>query len=430
MDAVLMAACNIISCFVISRILFQFMNGRYERSIRNKYAYILAEIATIIVISCVNFINKAMWNLLSWFVAVLLLAVFFYYEDADKVLKRVLESEAVMICMSVCETFGVILLHGILQLAGMNQIDDAMLYCMDAMFSKIILIFLYYIFISRLTRRGAAPRSRMHYAIYGIMLAYSFVNMIALVAIFEDGRKSYICAVDMGCVVLADLFLMYFVKILDEKTSYGRKLAALGQQTKMQYEYYLAQSRKYDQTVRILHDVDRHIKAIEGLYGAEQDSAAGEYAAEIRDMLRPLMPTRYTENSMLNILLSDKETIMREKNIPSEIKIDNVNLDFISPMDITTIFGNLLDNAIEAADAARGDKYIVINISSYRKMVSVSIENSCGEVKWRDGVPISDKGKDRGIGLLNVRNAIEKYGGSLSLRQEQGRFIADMYLSG
>ena len=41
---------------------------------------------------------------------------------------------------------------------------------------------------------------------------------------------------------------------------------------------------------------------------------------------------------------------MQEKGIHSDIKIDNVELSYIEPIDITTIFGNLLDNAIEAAD--------------------------------------------------------------------------------
>ena len=49
----------------------------------------------------------------------------------------------------------------------------------------------------------------------------------------------------------------------------------------------------------------------------------------------------------MNILLTDKNAVMQEKGIHSDIKIDNVDLSYIEPIDITTIFGNLLDNAIE-----------------------------------------------------------------------------------
>lgn len=58
---------------------------------------------------------------------------------------------------------------------------------------------------------------------------------------------------------------------------------------------------------------------------------------------------------------------MKEKGISVTIKVDNVNLNFLAPIDITTIFGNLLDNAIEAAEKLEGGKYISIKIGSYHK---------------------------------------------------------------
>ena len=56
----------------------------------------------------------------------------------------------------------------------------------------------------------------------------------------------------------------------------------------------------------------------------------------IRDRLKPLIPVQYTENPILNILLTDKESVMREKGISVTIKVDNVNLNFLAPIDITT----------------------------------------------------------------------------------------------
>ncbi|MFQ7659361.1 MAG: ATP-binding protein [Roseburia intestinalis] len=120
---------------------------------------------------------------------------------------------------------------------------------------------------------------------------------------------------------------------------------------------------------------------------------------------------------------------MQEKGIHSDIKIDNVDLSYIEPIDITTIFGNLLDNAIEAAANADGDKYIFIKISAYHKMTVVHIENSCGKVKWKKRMPVSDKGKGRGIGLLNVKQSIDKYDGDLQLKQDGNRFVADLFLN-
>ena len=49
----------------------------------------------------------------------------------------------------------------------------------------------------------------------------------------------------------------------------------------------------------------------------------------IRDTLKLLIPVQYTENELLNILLTDKEAVMKEKGSSVEINVDNVNLDFI-----------------------------------------------------------------------------------------------------
>ena len=334
-----------------------------------------------------------------------------------------------MFCMTICEALGVFLLQWILQIAGVKNIDIIMSQCLNAIFSAITIIFFYFMVISRLMKKGNIPYSKTQYMIYSIMLVYSFINLLVIIETFAQGRIDYLCVINMGCIVLADLYLLCFVKMSDEKNYYESQVKALEQQANMQYEYYLAQGRKYETTVQILHDVKKHIKAIQNLYTADQENIAGEYANEIGEMLKPLIPVEYTDNPILNILLTDKELLIKEKGISLEIKIDNVSLVFIKPIDATTIFGNLLDNAIEASEKVREDKNIYIKISSYHQMAVIKIENSCNEVTWKNGLPVSNKGKGRGIGLLNVQKSIEKYDGNLKLKEENQKFVVELFLN-
>ena len=404
MNTILLVLCNALSCFIISTILFQFMNGKYKKSSRNRYVYIVIETTTVIFTFCINMLNHSILNLVVWGVLTGIIAYVLYYEDIDKPLRRIIA-------------------------ADIKNVNETMLYCLEVTFSKVILIFLYYTFINRFVKKSDVPYSNTRYIMYGIILLYSLINMSVIVENFKNGEENYLCAVNMGCIVLADLYLLYFVKMADEKNYYEKQLIALEQQAKVQYEYYLTQTKKYDQTIQILHDVNKHIKAIEGLYGAEQEKTAGEYATKIRELLKPLIPVQYTENPILNILLTDKESVMREKGISVTIKVDNVNLNFIEPIDITTIFGNLLDNAIEATEKLKGEKYICIKIGSYHKMIVVSIENNCNEVKWKNGFPVSNKGKNGGIGLLNVQSSIKKYDGDLTLKNDGNKFAAELFLN-
>ena len=429
MDKILLILCNGLSCFIIGTMLFWFMDGRYKRSISGKGIYIVAEGSMVGLALYVNLIGNSLLNLLVWVASVAVAVYFLYYEDMDRPLRRILECEALLFYMSVCESLGVLLMQWLLQLAGIQNIDDVMRYCLGVAFSKIILIFLYYMLINRFMKKRDVSPSRTRYVIYGIMLVYSLVNMLVIVENFRNGQRSYLSAVNMGCIVLADLYLLYFVKMADEKNHYENQIRALEQQSKLQHAYYAAQNRKYEQTVHILHDVKKHIRAIEGLCGTGEENTAGAYAREIGKLLKPLVPVRYTENPILNILLTDKEVVMREKEIRVEIMVDDVNLEFLAPVDVTTIFGNLLDNAIEAAEKVDGDRYVSVRISAYHQMIVVRMENSCNDVTWKNGVPVSDKGEGRGIGLLNVRGAIEKYDGNLRLEQEGHKFIVEFFLN-
>lgn len=137
----LLVLCNALSCFIISTILFQFMNGKYKKSSRNRYVYIVIETTTVIFTFCINMLNHSILNLVVWGVLTGIIVYVLYYEDIDKPLRRIIECEALVFCMSVCESLGVILLQCILQAADIKNVNETMLYCLEVTFSKVILIF-------------------------------------------------------------------------------------------------------------------------------------------------------------------------------------------------------------------------------------------------------------------------------------------------
>ena len=107
MDKILHILCSCLNSFVITAILFQFMNSRYKK-IFKRNIYILIETIIVLCIVFINSINNSLLNLAVWFGAVGITVYFLYYEDKDKTLRRILECEALMFCMTVCESLGVI----------------------------------------------------------------------------------------------------------------------------------------------------------------------------------------------------------------------------------------------------------------------------------------------------------------------------------
>lgn len=364
------------SCLVVALLLFHFMDSRYKRAFSKTAVYHGA----VILMSLLNFLmNMAGFSFLcfvTWEILSVLSVRFLYRDDRPGSLRRMAECAALLFYLAVCETAANVLMWAVFQ-----PTDVPMLIQVGTvtLFSKIVLLFMYFLVLLPLLRNLDGASWKKPRLIHVLVLGYTFLNMILIFRITLEARLDALCLVNMGCIVLADLYILFFAKNSEEKAKYESQMRAMEQQADMQYEYYLSQTRKYEQTVRILHDVNKHIRAIEDLHTADQHNTAGEYASQIGEMLKPLIPAAYTDNPILNILLSDKCAQMEEAGILAEIKIDHVSLSFLKPIDATTIFGNLLDNAIEAARQADGKRFVRITINSGHRMAAVRIENTCGK---------------------------------------------------
>lgn len=431
MDKILMALCYLISCLIVTCIVFQFMDERYHRTYQSRLVYVWSGIGNTIFMAALNLLGIPVLNLSAWLVLVGIGTDILYYENSIRRLKRIAECEALLIVITFTEAFGVLLVKWILLAAKIQIRNAVMATCLEVTVSKIVVIFVYFTAIRGVVKKHPAVHSKMQHTTCFVILLYSFINMLAIIQGLSHDLNSGIFAVNMCCIVLADLYLLYFIKATDEKKSYDMKVRALEQQAKLQYDYYLQQDQKYNQTLQILHDVNRHIQSIKELSASGNAEETKKYAEQIGGILKPLIPTRYTGNAILDILLSDKVRQVEDKGIDFVVNLDGICFDFMEAIDITTIFGNLLDNALEACEAVQGkpDKMIMLTAEKFQEIVSVTVENDCNPVRWRAGMPVSEKGENRGIGLLNVRKSIDKYDGDLKLWESNGKFMAEFFLN-
>ena len=122
---------------------------------------------------------------------------------------------------------------------------------------------------------------------------------------------------------------------------------------------------------------------------------------------------------MLNIILNEKLCHENLRDARLELDIEENCLDRIQEIDITTIFANLLDNAIEAMgrDKEPEEKYLKILAKREKEFLMIQVENSKSRhpEKWEG---------HQGLGLENVREAIKPYEGNCTITDEEKRFQA------
>ena len=135
-----------------------------------------------------------------------------------------------------------------------------------------------------------------------------------------------------------------------------------------------------------------------------------------------------TGNEALDVILSEKSLLCYRKGIVLTCVADGGRLDFMSATDLYSLFGNAIDNAIEAVmkiDDPDG-RIIGLRIHAVGQMVTVNLKNSfAGELKLDDdGFPVTTKEDKRyhGFGLKSIRYVVEKYDGSVAVQVEDGMF--------
>ena len=381
------------------------------------------------MVTAVNQLQNPIFNSTANILVFVSISFFLYMDTDGRKYWRVIESACLFVAIALFEGVGVFGIDFLMNVTGHMQGNEVIRESIEVVFSKVILLFLYYVLLRKFWKKDLQPH-KSQVILYLIMFFYSMVNLIVLAIVASWEEHYVLMCVNVGCIIFADIYLFYFMRITDEKNELNFQVAMMKQRESLQFEYYEIQREKYRQSIEILHDVSKHIRSIEGLYNAGEKEQALQYTKEIDTILKPLIPAEYSGNPMLNILLSDKKQLAVSQGIHFHIRIEKAGLDFMAPMDVTTLFGNLLENAIEACRHCQGKKDVYVSVHSHNEMLSIRIGNTVEwEVKLQNGRPVRESGDRSGIGTLNVERCVEKYGGSILYRNEIGRFYCDILLN-
>lgn len=189
------------------------------------------------------------------------------------------------------------------------------------------------------------------------------------------------------------------------------------------YRYEALRERQEGETDvrRLHHDMKNHLLAIRRLENAPEKQA--QYIDQLLETeLSTLEKMPQTGNDLLNGLLGDKMFQAEKENIHLTATLDFRPCAYMDGVDICAMFGNMLDNAIEATRNVPEPKRRTILLRSEQAAGSLVVvcENSyTGKLKKSGRSFASSKGESgHGIGLSSVQRAVEKYSGIMTLDTE------------
>ena len=197
-------------------------------------------------------------------------------------------------------------------------------------------------------------------------------------------------------------------------------------QLQQQFAYYQEKLKDEEKVRSVYHDMKNHLLVLQRHILQRQINSpeTTEMVEKLQSQVAMYEDYVHTGNDILDIILKEKSELAREKSIAFSVTADLNGVDFIEPLDISTIFSNALDNAIEASEKLPEEQgAILVKAGKMQNFFSVLIENNCLQNSENTNIRTT-KSDDflHGFGISNMRKAAEKYGGQLTTKYEKGTF--------
>lgn len=241
---------------------------------------------------------------------------------------------------------------------------------------------------------------------------------------------SIIC-VCMG-LLISNVFIWLMFEKMIEQDRERRRYEEIQDKIKKQYKYYRNIESRQEEGRRMWHDINNHLGCIRRLIDNHHPEQATEYLNKINFTINRLRGTIDTGNLILDAILNDKYEMAQINEIDMVFEVNQLEIDFVDSMDICTIYGNLLDNAIEACmKIVEGQREIRVISKNIKGFVVIKIINTTKDkviIKNNRMTTSKLDGYNHGIGLINVSDTVEKYNGNITMECENNKFITSVLL--
>ncbi len=243
-----------------------------------------------------------------------------------------------------------------------------------------------------------------------------FYNTSSLFALLENIYNILSC--------LLALFLQFSQLTVTEVKGELDTIKSLWAERNKQYEM----AKKNIEIINIkCHDLKHQIHRIR-----KNEHIDGQELKEIEKSLKIYDSNVKTGNEALDIILTEKALLCERNNIELTMIIDGKLLNFLSPRDIYSLFGNALDNAIEALeDIPENNRSISIIVKKKLNFISIHIENFLEkEIIIEDDRPKTSKedASLHGFGFISMKEIVERYKGTITYETKNNTFSLNVIL--
>lgn len=222
--------------------------------------------------------------------------------------------------------------------------------------------------------------------------------------------------------ILCCVLILYLQFGMVEVKKMHQEIVTVRELWQQQQKQYVLTKENIDLINMKCHDLKHQVRMI-----AQGNRMGRESIREIEKVISIYDTAVKTGNEALDIILTEKELVCNRNQIRVTCLADGEQLSFMKDVDIYTLFGNAMDNAIEAVTKIKELEKRVIGLKIVRNQgfLCIHLQNCTIDApKMVDGEPVTSKAdkENHGFGIRSMRQITERYGGIFSVKVEDGIF--------
>jgi len=199
----------------------------------------------------------------------------------------------------------------------------------------------------------------------------------------------------------------------------------------MQTKQFESLQRYIDHDARARHDFRQTIYTLNSLSSEGDYDSIREYLNRYIDTLPSKETTDYCSDSALNALLNHYAGRAANNNISADIQVLLPTDLQVDSIDLCSIVGNILENAINACnEIPDASPFIKLIISTEQgNEIYIAMTNTfSGNIRQKKGRYLSTHKGGNGIGLISIATTASAYGGTASFSHDKNLFYSDIML--
>lgn len=332
------------------------------------------------------------------------------------------KSEAMfcMTCALATQHLSYVLYDDVLALSGWAY-DSVQAVAIISAVMLLVYLAAYYLFVRKMKQHPELSfQNRENLIVGGLLILFTIVIKFIMEPYLSarSMTKLYVLVsiYDVVCCVLALMLergLFRNQALTDEKNF-------LTQLVHMQEEQYRTSKANVEMVNIKCHDMKHQISHI-------TSTTDPDAIRELEQIISVYDSSLQTGNEILDVCLMERKLLCEKNSIKLDCIANGQCLSFMQPSDLFSLFGNALDNAMEAVckldDVEK--RIIFVSVKEELGMAIIHVENNyTGELIMADGIPRTSKDDEfyHGYGVKSIRMVVEKYDGNMALLPQNGIF--------